>query len=316
MAMDYRGVNAFNSGGGVTPTPTPTTGLMKFVGNWIANLSYSAYDYIVYNRISYVAIQNSQGSKPDISPTFWQVVSYWSNPNNVSNFRGSFVVGTVLQQYDSVHEPTTGITYVYLGTSLYTITTVQNLINDCAILQDSPELQQQQQTPCYSAFTGNGTSSTAGLLFPAGGTIISSDLDFQTININQGFRKSGTTIVLDNTTLFAKEGLYNVSCCILMWCYQNPLNTDQFYNFGGYFDIIKVDANSNRSIVVRNEVCGPFKYYNVANGYYYPSSMKLESTVALKFNEGVTLNCTNVQINNVGFAIAPTINIKYLSPII
>jgi hypothetical protein len=42
--------------------------------------------------------------------------------------------------------------------------------------------------------------------------------------------------------------------------------------------------------------------------------MKLECTVALRFNEGVCLNCTNVYLTDTGFAIAPTINIKYLGP--
>ena len=289
---------------------------MKYVGIWNTNVSYSVSDYTVYNRISYVALQNSQGSKPDINPTVWQVVAYWSNPNNVSNFRGSFTPSTLLQQYDSVQEPITGITYVYLGTSLYTTTTVQNLINDCAILQNAPELPKQRQTPSFSAFTGNGANSLDGLLFPDTGSIIASDMDFQTITINQGFRKQGTTIVLDNTSLFAKEGLYNVSCNILMWMYQNPFYRTKFYDFGGYFDIIKVDANTNRSLIIRNQVGGPFYYYNGDNGYYYPASMKLECIVALKFNEGVTLNCTNVSLNGVGVAISPTINIKYLGPII
>jgi hypothetical protein len=316
-AMDYRGIDVSGSGGG--NPPTPLGGFMKYKGNWNTNLDYFVNDYVVYNRISYIAVADNAGNQPDIRPLLWNVVSYWSNPNNVSNFRGYFIPFIQMQQYDSVQDRNTGVTYVYLGINRYTTTTLQDLINTCPILQNAPQLQEQLQTPCYFAFSGNGTSSTGGLLFPQKAFndptgIIQQDLDFQTQSVVNGFRRQGTTIVVDGSTVTGKEGYYNVSCSILMWVYQNNFNFNQFYQGPGYFEIAKIDAGGNRTGIVRNQAGGPFQYYNAQYDYYYPASLRLECIVPLRFNEGVALNCTNVYTTNCGFAIAPTINIKYLGP--
>ena len=166
------------------------------------------------------------------------------------------------------------------------------------------------QTPCYFAFTGNGTSLTGGLLFPQAVGFIQQDMDFQTQPVVNGFKREGTTIVLD----VGKEGYYNVSCSILMWVYQNVFNRDQFDLGGGYFEIAKIDGSGNRTGIVRNQAGGPFQYCNTF-GDYFPSTLKLECIVPLRFNEGITLNCTNISLSDCGFCIAPTINIKYLGPL-
>ena len=311
-AMDYRGVDVSNTSG--NNPPTPIGGFMKYKGTWNQNLDYFIDDYVVYNRISYIAIADTQGNQPDINPLSWNVVSYWSNPNNVTNFRGFFVPFVQMQQYDSIQDYNTRVTYVYLGVNRYTTTTLQDLINTCPVLQNAPQLQQQLQTPCYFAFTGNGTSIEGGLLFPQSASYIQQDMDFQTQPVVNGFRRQGTTIVVDGSTTVGKEGYYNVSCSILMWVYQNNFNRDQFYLGQGYFEIAKIDSNGGRTGIVRNQVGGPFQYCNTSGGYYFPASLKLECIVPLRFNEGVTLNCTNVVLNDCGFAIAPTINIKYLGP--
>jgi len=314
MSMDYRGVDVSNISGG--NNPIIQEGIMKYRGNWNVNLEYYINDYVVYNRISYIAIADNIGNQPDIRPLIWNVVSYWSNPNNVSNFRGYFVPFIQMQQYDSVQDRNTGVTYVYLGINRYTTTTLQDLINVCPVLQNAPQLQTQLQTPCYFAFSGNGTSSTGGLLFPQSQTdfLIQQDMDFQTQSVVNGFRRQGTTIVVDGSTVTGKEGYYNVSCSILMWSYQNNFNRNIFYYGPGYFEIVKIDSGGGRTGIVRNQVGGPFQYYDNNNQFYYPVSMKLECIVPLRFNEGVALNCTNVYINDTGFVIAPTINIKYLGP--
>ena len=315
--MDYRGVDVSNISGG--NNPIIPGGIMKYRGNWNENLEYYTNDYVVYNRISYIAVAINIGNQPDIRPLIWNVVSYWSNPNNVSNFRGYFIPFVQMQQYDSIQDRNTGVTYVYLGTNRYTTTTLQDLINVCPVLQNAPELQTQLQTPCYFAFSGNGTSSTGGLLFPQvpngdPSPIIQQDMDFQSQIVVNGFRRQGTTIVVDGSTVTGKEGYYNVSCSILMWVYQNNFNRNQFYLSPGYFEIAKIDSGGGRTGIVRNQVGGPFQYNDSQYGYYYPASMRLECIVPLRFNEGVTLNCTNVYLTDCGFAIAPTINIKYLGP--
>jgi hypothetical protein len=311
-AMDYRGIDVSNSGGN---SPTPIGGLMKYKGNWNANLDYFINDYVVYNNISYIALVDNVNNQPDNYPLIWEVVSYWSNPNNVSNFRGNFAPLVTLQKYDSIQDTNTRATYVYLGTVDYVTTTIENLINDCARLQYAPYLQQQLQTPSFFAYTGNGTSSTGGLLFPyntnPNNRIIQTDMDFQDIIVSNGFTSSGTTTVLTGNSTFSKTGWYKVSCSIIMWIYQNPNGlTGRIYQGGGFFQILKIGADQSRTIVVRNQVAGPFFYNDEVP--YYPATMHLEGIVLLDFNEGVTLNCTNVSLENAGWAIAPTMTITYL----
>jgi hypothetical protein len=318
MSMDYRGLNLSS---GISSNNTISNGpIMMYRREWDPIYNYVINDFVFYQEKSYVAINDSRNVEPGTDPIYWDLVSFWSNLNNVSNFRGKFASNVRLQKYDSMQDPTTFITYTWQGNSIYNTTTLANMIQDLVVLAPSPYLLQQTQTPCYCAFTGNGTAINGGLLFPSTITppqIIESDMDFQTIRMNQGFRKQGTTTVLDGSTLYAKEGLYNVSCSILMWVYDNRLSSGppfDWYKREGYFEIVKVDAGGTRTGIVRNQVGGPFKYNDPGTTAYYPVSIKLDCIIPLSFNEGVTLNCTNVFLGEVGFAIAPTINIKYLGP--
>jgi hypothetical protein len=316
-AMDYRGIDV-----SVPVSNNPTiSGFMKYKGTWNANLDYYIDDYVVYNNSSYIAVADSVGNEPDNYPLIWEVVAYWSNPNNVSNFRGNFAPLVTLQQYDSIQDPNTRATYIYLGTSRYTTTTIQDLINNCARLQNAPQLQQQLQTPSFFGYTGNGTSSTGGLLFPFNTdprfNIIQTDLDIQTRVVENGFARSGsgagTTTILTGNGTYGKTGWYKVSCSVIMWIYQNPNGlTGRIYQGAGYLQILKIGANQSREIVVRNQVAGPFFYNDEVP--YYPATMHLEGIVELNFNEGVTLNCTNVSLMTAGWAIAPTMTITYLGP--
>jgi hypothetical protein len=326
MSMDYRGVDISNIG---TNPPSPIGGFMKYKGNWNTNLNYNIDDYVVYNRISYIALQDSQSSQPDINPLIWNVVSYWSNSNNVTNFRGYFTPFIQMQQYDSVQDSNTRVTYVYLGVNRYTTTTLQDLINTCPVLQNAPQLQQQLQTPCFFGYSGNGTDIESGaLLFPqdpAGGSpIIQSDLAINIPVLNQmfSFRNNNTVMTLDQSLLQSKEGLYKISATFLMWIYQNPYSyqppNDIFNNFaGGYFQIAKLEGGTTRTGIVTNRV-GTYKAVTTIpptfNIFYYPTSITLECIVPLKFRDAIVLNCTNVSLTDYGFAICPTLNVIYLGP--
>jgi hypothetical protein len=322
MSMDYRGVDVSNINE-LNP-PTPIGGFMKYKGNWDTNLEYFIDNYVTYNRISYIALKDSQGSQPDTNPTIWQVVSYWSNPNNASNYRGEFVSLLTMFQYDSILDPVANIYYVYLGTQAYITSTIADLQRNAAVLNNTPQgLPQLEQTPAFFGYTGNGTSLTGGLVFPyntsPNNRIIQTDMDFQTRVVSNGFTRSGsgigTTTILSTFGQYGKGGWYKVSCSIILWIYENPTSRDDFYDQGGYFQILKIGADQSRTIVVRNQVAGPFRY-NFNNGIdrYFPATMHLEGIVKLNFNEGVTLNCTNVSLIDAGWCIAPTMTITYLGP--
>jgi hypothetical protein len=321
-SMDYRGVDVSTTT--IINPPTPIGGFMKYKGNWDTNLEYFIDDYVNYNRISYVALKDSQGSQPDTNPTNWQVVSYWSNPNNVSNYRGEFVNLLTMFQYDSILDPVANIYYVYLGTQPYITSTITDLQRNAAVLNNTPEgLPQLLQTPAFFGYTGNGTDLTGGLLFPfntnPNNNIIETDLDIQTRVIEHGFGRSGsgvgTTTTLSTFGQYGKGGWYRVSCSIILWIYQNPTNRSDFYDQDGYLQILKIGADQSRTIIVRNQIAGPFRY-NFNNGIdrYFPATMHLEGVVKLNFREGITLNCTNVSLIDSGWCIAPTMTITYLGP--
>jgi hypothetical protein len=322
--MDYRGYSITVAGGN-TPTPTPVTGYMKYKGNWDTTVNYSINDYVTYNRISYIALKDSQGSQPDTNPTNWQVVSYWSNVNNVSNFRGDFATNTIIQQYDSIRDPNTNIIYTWLEERLYTTTFLADMIQNFKVLGSSATLPLQNSTPCFFGYTGNGTDIESGaLLFPQTGqpdSIIQSDIQINTPVISQmfSFRNNNTVMTLNPIFTEAKEGLYKISATFLMWIYQNqqgnqPPN-DIFNNFGGgYFEIAKLIGGTTRSGIVRNR-CGTYKACSTDQfRFYYPTSMTLECIVPLKFYDAIVLNCTNVSLQDYGFAIVPTLNVIYLGP--
>jgi len=319
-SMDYRGINISGSSGGQTPI---SSGYVKYKREWDAYLSYYINDYVFYQQKSYIAVQDSIGVTPGSDTSVWELVSFWTNQNNVSNFRGRFAANVRMQNYDSIQDPNTFITYTYQGDSIYTTSTIANMIQDLVVLAPPPFLQLQNSTPFLFGFTGNGTDiETGALLFPytSPPSIIQSDLNIQNILVNQGFAQQGTTIKLDGQFVSAKEGYYKVSATFLMWIYQNASSRqppNDIYNNGGYFEIIKVDINSTRTGIVRNQVCTYKACTTIPpafNIFYYPTSMTLECIIPLNFGEGIALNCTNVLLADYGFAIAPTLNIIYLGP--
>lgn len=60
----------------VTNTPTTTIGIWEYISNWSSTVRYNTGDKVIYNGVTYVALQTSTSKVPGAkgSKNFWRVV--------------------------------------------------------------------------------------------------------------------------------------------------------------------------------------------------------------------------------------------------
>src|SRR2546422_644522 len=47
---------------------------ISFRGTWLVGSTYVTNDFVTFNNSLYIALQNSTGSQPDLSPSDWELI--------------------------------------------------------------------------------------------------------------------------------------------------------------------------------------------------------------------------------------------------
>ena len=209
--MDYQGLFIGGEGGGTQP-PVNLEGTMIYKNEWVINNLYNKDEVVVYLEHQYIALRSNINKEPDTNPEDWDLLAYWSNNSSVSNYRGTFIQGLVLKQYDSVYDRISNGVYINYSPTNYECTIQPNLIEDLHKINNQNSLLPSMfSTPYLFASVGNSATYNDGVRYvwnPSQG-----GLGFFTHPFLPNLRTKGWSISLHShcKLLFFKSSIRNKS---------------------------------------------------------------------------------------------------------
>jgi hypothetical protein len=301
--MDYQGLYISAEGGG--NQPGNLDGTMIYKNEWTINNLYNKDEVVVYLEHQYIALRSNINKEPDTNPLDWDLLAYWSNNASVSNYRGTFIQGLVLKQYDSVYDRITNGTYINYNPANYTCTTQPNLIEDLHKINNPNSLLPSMfSTPYMFARAGDSTQFDGGITYD--GTVPGSSQFLNTFPLlttfrSNGWKRTGTTFQLDPTSIYAKEGLYKFTATINYWVCNVPASNPNLPSNGvggltiEYADNFVIDQCGLNSPITQPSPTGNF------NG----NQSTLSGTYDVRFGQSYGVRLQNIVFNGYrwGFAI-------------
>lgn len=227
--MNYEGIFIGGEGGN-NPNPPNLDGVMIYKNDWQINTLYEKDEVVIHFQVLYIALQQNINKEPNNNPTEWNVISYFGNNNNVSNYRGSFIQGLVLKQYDSVYDTITNNIYTNQKPNNYVCTTQSNLIIDLVRINNPNSLLPSLfSEPYLDAKIGNSNFLNSGYRYtwtpnePLQLFTYPFLPDLQTNGwTRSGVNQQGSNFKLDPSSIYAKEGKYRFSAIVNYWFSGTP----------------------------------------------------------------------------------------------
>jgi len=228
--MDYQGL--FIAGEGGTPSPPVNLdGTMIYKNEWTINTLYNKDEVTVYLEHQYIALRSNINKEPDTNPEDWDLLAYWSNNATVSNYRGTFIQGLILKQYDSVYDRISNGTYINYSPSNYECTTQPDLITDLHKINNPNSLLPSMfSTPYLFASVGNSATYNDGerYVWTSGGGVGLFTHPFLPNLRTRGWMRNspnGALFMLDPTSIYAKEGAYKFTAIVSYYFSRVPSET-------------------------------------------------------------------------------------------
>jgi hypothetical protein len=245
--MDYQGF--FVGGEGGTPQPPVNLdGTMIYKGEWERNTLYNKDQTIIYLEHQYIALRSNINKEPDLNiGEDWDLLAYWSNNATVSNYRGTFIQGLILKQYDSVYDRISNGTYINYSSSNYECTTQPNLITELNKINNPNSLLPSMfSTPYLFGSLGNSANFNDGARYV--GTQSDGGLYTYPFLPNlrtRGWKRTGITqegsnFMLDPTSIYAKEGAYKFTAIVSYYFSKVPRETVTLENPSGELRIEEI----------------------------------------------------------------------------
>lgn len=243
--MDYQGFPLTKEG---TSPPVNLEGTMIYKNDWVINNTYNKDEVVIYLEHQYIALRSNTNKEPDTNPEDWDLLAYWSNNATVSNYRGTFIQGLVLKQYDSVYDRISNGTYINYSSANYECTTQPDLITDLHKINNPNSLLPSMFSTPYlfgslgnSAFLNDGARYVGGQ--PDDGLFT---YPFLPNLRTRGWKRTGATqqganFMLDPTSIYAKEGAYKFTAIVSYYFSRVPRDTvTNQTGFSGEFRIEEV----------------------------------------------------------------------------
>ena len=245
--MDYQGFFVGGEGGGTPQPPVNLDGTMIYKNEWTINTLYNKDEVVVYLEHQYIALRSNINKEPDTNLEDWDLLAYWSNNATVSNYRGTFIQGLILKQYDSVYDRISNGTYINYSSSNYECTTQPNLITELNKINNPNSLLPSMfSTPYMFASLGNSSSYRNGASYVGSPT----DMGLYTYPFlpnlrTRGWKRTGITqegsnFMLDPTSIYAKEGAYKFTAIVSYYFSKVPRETVTLENPSGELRIEEV----------------------------------------------------------------------------
>jgi len=302
--MNYEGIFIGGEGGGNQPIEE---GTMIFKNEWERNISYNKDEVIVYFERLYIALRSNINKEPDLYVgEDWELLAYWSNNSSVSNYRGAFIQGLLLKQYDSVFDSITGNTYINYSPTNYECTTQSNLIIDLHKINNPNSLLPSMfSQPYMYASAGNSTEFDGGITYD--GTVPGSPTFLDIFPLLTDFRTNGWRrnpapgFELDPTSIYAKEGLYKFTATINYWICNVPPITPNISSRGlgefkiQHIDVFNIDRSGLNTPLLQPALTGNFNLNQIT----------LSGTYDVRFGQSFGVRLRNIVFNGFrwGFAI-------------
>jgi hypothetical protein len=245
--MNYEGIFIGGEGGGNQP-PVNLDGTMIYKNEWTINTLYNKDEVVVYLEHQYIALRSNINKEPDTNLEDWDLLAYWSNNATVSNYRGTFIQGLVLKQYDSVYDRISNGTYINYSSSNYECTTQPDLITDLHKINNPNSLLPSMfSTPYLFGSLGNSSILNDGARY-VGGQPDDGLFTYPFLpNLRtRGWKRTGPTqqgsnFMLDPTSIYAKEGAYKFTAIVSYYFSRVPRDTvTSQTGFSGEFRIEEV----------------------------------------------------------------------------
>jgi len=243
--MNYEGIFIGGEGGGNQP-PVNLDGTMIYKNEWTINTLYNKDEVVVYLEHQYIALRSNINKEPDTNLEDWDLLAYWSNNATVSNYRGTFIQGLVLKQYDSVYDRISNGTYINYSSSNYECTTQPDLITDLHKINNPNSLLPSMfSTPYMFGSLGNSSILNDGARYVGG----QPDDGLYTYPFlpnlrTRGWKRNapnGAFFMLDPTSIYAKEGAYKFTAIVSYYFSRVPRDTvTSQTGFSGEFRIEEV----------------------------------------------------------------------------
>ena len=227
--MNYEGLFIGGEGGGTQP-PVNLDGTMIYKNEWTINTLYNKDEVVVYLEHQYIALRSNINKEPDTNPEDWDLLAYWSNNATVSNYRGTFIQGLILKQYDSVYDRISNGTYINYSSSNYECTTQPNLIEDLHKINNPNSLLPSMfSTPYLFGSLGNSANLNDGARYVGGQPDDSLNTFPFLPNLRvRGWKRNtpnGALFMLDPTSIYAKEGAYKFTAIVSYYFSRVPRDT-------------------------------------------------------------------------------------------
>lgn len=226
--MNYEGIFIGGEGGG--NPPINLDGTMIYKGDWDQFTLYYKDEVVIYLEHQYIALTTNINKEPDTNPTDWELLAYWSNNATVSNYRGTFIAGLILKQYDSVYDRISNGTYINYSSANYECTTQPGLITDLHKINNPNSLLPSMfSTPYLFGSLGNSAFLNDGGRYVGG----QPDDNLNTFpflpNLRvRGWKRNapnGALFMLDPASIYAKEGAYKFTAIVSYYFSRVPRDT-------------------------------------------------------------------------------------------
>jgi len=319
--MNYEGL--FIGGEGTGNPPINLEGAMIYKNDWQINTLYEKDQVVIYFEIQYIAIRENINKEPDNNPDDWSVLAYWSNNNNVSNYRGTFIQDLVLKQYDSVYDRITNGVYTNQNPTNYVCTTQPDLITDLhKINNQNALLPAMFSQPYMFASLGNSTNFNSGQRYAW--TLGQPNRLFTYPYLSNfrsrgwkrtGIDQRGSNFMLDPSSIYAKEGVYRFTAIVNYWMSSQPIRdsrTLQSDNTGS-LQIEEAPAVVAEQII---DVCGfnsPISQPQ-GNPNFYGNQSTLTGLRDVRFGKEYGFKLHNIIYESYTWSFAIRLSIEYMGP--
>lgn len=314
--MDYQG---FFVGGEGNQPPVNLDGTMIFKNEWERNISYNKDEVIIYFERLYIALRSNINKEPDLYVgEDWELLAYWSNNASVSNYRGSFIQGLLLKQYDSVFDSITGDTYINYSPSNYECTTQSNLITDLHKINNPNSLLPSMfSTPYMFASLGNSSAFRNGVTYI--GT--QSDTGLYTYPflsnlrsrgwMRTGITQEGSAFMLDPTSIYAKEGAYKFTSVVSYYFSRQPRDTSILENPCGEMRIEEIGGGVIDRCGLSTPISQPITPQG-QDGFWYANQSTLSGIWDVRFGRQYGLYLDAIPLQNRTWTFTVRLAIEFL----
>jgi len=315
--MDYQGLFTGGEGGGTQP-PVNLDGTMIYKNEWTINTLYNKDEVVVYLEHQYIALRSNINKEPDTNPEDWDLLAYWSNNATVSNYRGTFITGLILKQYDSVYDRISNGTYINYSSSNYECTTQPDLITDLHKINNPNSLLPSMfSTPYMFASLGNSSNFNDGARYV--GT--QSDTGLYTYPFlpnlrTRGWKRTGITqegsnFMLDPTSIYAKEGAYKFTAVVSYYLSRVPRFTETEDNPSGEIRIEEIGGGIIDRCGLNAPITQPVTPQG-STGFWRTNQSTLTGIYDVRFGREYGLFLDNISFQNRTWTFTVRLSIEFL----